>query len=135
MSAEKGLCPQTGITGRMPRTITHRLYVHPGNLQKSRTEIRELPSKRRHLTREINELGQTWGWTYMPTNPVETDWLHTLANELQSNFLMDTAKGKTAYACGIAYALQRLEQHCSRAEWERLRDDASEFCEAYMAGQ
>lgn len=67
------------------------------------------------------------------TNPVEADWQHTLANELNNNFLMNSAKGKTAFACGIAYALTRLRGHSDQAEWDRLREDAAEFCDAYMA--
>jgi len=68
-------------------------------------------------------------------NPVETDWLHTLANELDNNFLMDTAKGKTAYVCGIAYAMKRLRDACNEAEWGKLCDDAANFCKTYMARQ
>lgn len=67
-------------------------------------------------------------------NPVTADWLHTFATELNGNFLMNTAKGKTAYACGIAYALTRLKPHCEQSAWEQLQADATEFCDDYMRG-
>lgn len=69
----------------------------------------------------------------MSENPVELDWQQTLADVLNDNFLMNTPMGKTAYACGIAYALNRLQGSCDEAEWEKLREDGAEFSQSYMA--
>lgn len=67
-------------------------------------------------------------------NRVHEDWAHTLAQELNNNFLMDCAKGKTAYACGIAFAIHELQNSLNRKELERLRADAMDFVNDYMAG-
>lgn len=65
-------------------------------------------------------------------NPVEADWLQTLNTELNNNMLLNSPKGKTAYACGLAYALDRLKKHCKQTEWEKLRKEAATFCDGYM---
>jgi hypothetical protein len=66
-------------------------------------------------------------------NPVEVDWVRTLEVALNNNFLMDSPKGKTAYAFGIVYALRRLQGKCDDSEWEQLREEAAEFSQSYMA--
>jgi hypothetical protein len=64
-------------------------------------------------------------------NPVQDDWENTLEHTLDGNFLMDTPRGKSAYAAGIAYALVRLERHVKKAAWNQLREEATEWCQTW----
>ncbi len=65
-------------------------------------------------------------------NIVEAAWRRTLVDQLNNHMLMDSPKGKAAFACGVAFVLKRLEDKCDTAEWRRIFFDAVAFSEAYM---
>jgi hypothetical protein len=66
-------------------------------------------------------------------NIVAAEWRRALVNELNNNPLMNTAKGRTAFACGIAFALHHLEEHADAFHRARLRYCLKAFVNDYMA--
>jgi hypothetical protein len=63
---------------------------------------------------------------------VSLEWRRVLANELNNNLLMNTAKGKTAFACGAAFALHYLEEHSDDFSRDWLRHWLKAFVKDYM---
>jgi hypothetical protein len=60
-------------------------------------------------------------------------WRRTLKEGLNNNFLMDCAKGKTAFAWGAVYILNRLAiSDDPEAEENRLRKAVAAFMAEYM---
>jgi hypothetical protein len=66
-------------------------------------------------------------------NSVDAAWRKALANELNNNLFLDSPRGKTAFACGVAYVLERLDGKSDAKEWQRIFDDLMAFSDAYMA--
>lgn len=67
-------------------------------------------------------------------NIVERGWRKALRTDLRNNMLMDTPLGKTAFACGIAFVLARLDKSGDwEAEHAAIFDAAVEFADDYMA--
>ena len=71
----------------------------------------------------------------MTENVVAAAWRDILANELNNNLLMNSPKGKTAFACGVGFAVGRLLVNWDRAELTRLYQDLAAFTDAYMAAE
>jgi hypothetical protein len=69
-----------------------------------------------------------------PAKTFAAEWKLALATELNNNFLMDSPKGKTAFASGGAYVLVRLAKDSSPSAVDRLWSEIEAFCDAYMAG-
>lgn len=65
------------------------------------------------------------------SNVVWVEWKEVLTDQLNNNFIFNSPKGKTAFACGAAFILGWLRDHPD--DWQRLYDDLYSFTEDYMA--
>jgi hypothetical protein len=70
------------------------------------------------------------------TNAIDAEWQRVLAGPLNNNLLMNTAKGKTAFACGVGFMLSKMQESkdpIMRLNAALLYDELKEFVDAYMA--
>ena len=65
-------------------------------------------------------------------NTVDEEWQRVLAGPLNNNMLMDSAKGKTAFACGVGFVLSWLHKDWPEVDTNRVYDDLKAFVDAYM---
>lgn len=69
------------------------------------------------------------------TSSIDAEWQRVLAGPLNNNLLMNTPKGKTAFACGIGFILSKMQDSkdpIMRLESSLLYDELKEFVDAYM---
>ena len=70
------------------------------------------------------------------TNAIDAEWQRVLVGPLNNNLLMNTAKGKTAFACGVGFMLSKMlesKDPIMRLNAALFYDELREFVDAYMA--
>ncbi len=68
-------------------------------------------------------------------NVVDAEWRRVLSGPLNNNLLMDSAKGKTAFACGVGFILSKMQDSKDpivRLNAALLYDELKEFVDTYM---
>ena len=68
-----------------------------------------------------------------PAKPTADEaWREIMAQVGDATLFLDTPAGKSVFAHGAAFALQRLGQDFTVEGWDRLHDELLAFSEAYM---